>query len=127
MKPAAWIVVAALAAAGASAAAPSSTAPRAATKPPGWAKFADCAAYYRINARIVDPSRPAAMAAQMGEVGGDYARAAELRYAQQKKAPPAAARHAIDARIAAGIERFGARPPRKALERLIDKCPQIGG
>jgi len=99
----------------------------AAAKPVGWAKLADCAALYRVNARLGLADRPATMTAQMSEVGNDYARAAVLRYAQQRKASPVAAQHAVDARIKAGLERLAGRPPRAAVEKQIDKCPQVDG
>lgn len=108
--------VAALAAAAPAAAAPS----------PGWTVYADCAAAYRVNARLADPDRPAAMTAQVSEVAADYAAAAEARYAKRFRAARPAAARAVAARIerrAAGL----AGQPREAVERIIDACPQLEG
>ncbi len=99
----------------------------AAAKPPKWTVYADCSAYYQVNAYLAGPDRPATMTAQMSEVVADYARTATARYVKQRKASPHDAQHAVAARIKAAIERLGAKPPRKTVEKLIDKCPRPDG
>ena len=124
MAHASWILAAALTLA---AGGPAAGSAGGAAKPVGWAKFADCAALYRVNARLGLADRPAQMTAQMSEVGNDYAKAAVARYVQQRKTSPVAAQHAVDARIKAGLERLAGHPPRAAVEKQIDKCPQVDG
>jgi len=93
---------------------------------PSWTVFADCAGAYVANSRVVDPDRPAAMVSQMGDLAGDYARAARTAYRRQMKAGSVAARHAIGARVQATARRL-AGESRETAEKLIDACPQTDG
>jgi hypothetical protein len=91
---------------------------------PGWKIFADCSAAYLANARIADPSRPAAMKAQVSDVADDYAKAARARYRRQTAGSSRAAARAVDARIAVRLEAFAAER-REVVEHVIDGCPQL--
>ena len=115
MRHAAWIVSAALSVAGPSAA-----------RPVAWTAYADCAAAYRVNARLADPDRPASMTAQISEVADDYAAAARARYLRQMKVSDRAARRAVAARVARKVGRLSSQP-REAVEQIIEACPQTNG
>jgi hypothetical protein len=90
---------------------------------PGWRVYADCAAAYLANARIVDPGRPAAMTAQVSDVADDYAKAARARYRRQAAGSASAASRAVATWVDRRASDF-ARQPREAVERVIDSCPQ---
>jgi hypothetical protein len=94
--------------------------------PVKWQAFADCAAAYQANARIVDPSRPASMTAMISDTAKDYEAAALDRYRQYSKIPADAAVKAVRDYIAKRTQGFG-RQPRAAVEKFIDACPQTDG
>ena len=118
MAHATWILAAALALA------VGGPADAAAAKPVRWIKLADCAAYYRVDARLAPADGSAARASQAADA---YGRAAVARFGAERKATPVVAQHAVDARIKAGLERFAGQPPRAAVLTLIGKCPPVGG
>jgi hypothetical protein len=95
--------------------------PSAAARPPGWIVYADCAAAYLANARIADPDRPAAMTAQISDVAKDYEAAARARHR-----PAKGAGRTVRTRIERQARVFSGQP-RRAVERVIDACPQVGG
>jgi hypothetical protein len=87
---------------------------------PSWKDFADCAAAYRVNAAIKDPSRTATMSGDMALTGFDYRHSAvALRKRQTGDADAA-----VDARINAQASRFKAMS-RERLDKFIDACPQM--
>jgi len=88
-----------------------------------WRALAACAGAYRANAAIADPDRPAAMSAQVSEVGDDYAKAAVKAYRASGKVSPAAARRAVEAYAARRRGAF-ARQSREAIDKFIEACPQ---
>jgi hypothetical protein len=97
-----------------------------APKLPRWTTLADCAAAYQINAQVPDPDRPATMTSQISEVAGDYAAAARKQHRATQGGTEAAARQAVQSRMETQGRLFG-RQPRKAVERVIDACPQPDG
>jgi hypothetical protein len=98
--------------------------------PPGangdWQAFADCAAAYRANikSRESDPSRSPAMRNMIQEQADDYLRAAVHVYMQREHGSEEAATQAVDARIAAGVDRFVAMDKAGELDGFLEKCPQ---
>jgi hypothetical protein len=91
--------------------------------PADWRALAACAAAYRANAAIADPERPAAMSAQVSEVGDDYARAAIKAFRARGVASTAAARRAVEAYAAKRRQAFAGQS-REAIDRFIEACPQ---
>lgn len=119
MAHAPWILAAALTL---GAGGPTADAAAGAAKPVRWIKFADCSAFYRVDARLAPAS-----AARSSQAADAYGRAAVAHFEAQRKATPEAAQHAVDGRIKAGLERFAGQPPRAAVLKLIGKCPPVGG
>jgi hypothetical protein len=97
--------------------------PVSAAPKPDWKAFAACAAAYRVNAAIADPSRSTSMKAQISETGDDYETAAVARYKTSVKADDAAAKATVHAYAEARKPAF-ARQKREQVEKFIDACPQ---
>ena len=93
---------------------------------PRWTAFADCAAAYRVNADLADPSRAATMKAMVSEEAGDYRTAALAHYRQKNPTGSTGAEQAVDGRIIASASAY-ARKSREQVEHVIDACPQTDG
>ena len=89
-----------------------------------WQGVAECAAAYRANALIADPSRAPSMRAMITDQASDYEKAATEKFAAEKKTTPDAARKSIAAYIDKLVRRFE-QQPRSVIEKFIDGCPQI--
>lgn len=88
-----------------------------------WGAFADCAAAYRVNAAIADPTRAASMTAMVSETADDYERAARARYVEANRTTADQAQRDVAARVAAKMRAFTGKP-REEVEKFIDACPQ---
>ena len=106
--------------------APLATPAMAAAAPADWTALADCAAAYRANAAIKDPSRAPSMRAQISDEADSYLKAALAPYRAATKQPAAKARDALKAYVVRRTPDF-ARQSRDAIDHFIDVCPQFGG
>jgi hypothetical protein len=89
-----------------------------------WQIVAQCAAAYRANAQIADPSRTPSMKAMITDQASDYEKAAIEKYSAEKDALQDAAQKSVAAYIEKAVRRF-AQQPRSAIEKFIDGCPQV--
>jgi len=94
--------------------------------PADWKALADCAAAYRANAGIKDPSRAPSMREQISDEADSYLKAALSPYRAATKEPEVKARGALKAYVARRTPDF-ARQKRDAIDHFIDACPQVGG
>lgn len=113
LKPA--VVIAVLAAPAAALAAPQ----------PGWTVMADCAAAYKANAAIKDPTRPSSMKHMISSQANDYVKAAVKAYKDQAKVSDGQARQSVTAYVAKTTANLSHKP-RSENERMIEACPQTG-
>jgi len=93
------------------------------TKPASWQTLARCAAAYRANAQIPDPSRPQGMKMQMTDVSKDYETAAEAAFQRTHNASASRSHDAVFAYVTKSTETFAKRS-RAPIERFMDSCPQ---
>jgi hypothetical protein len=93
------------------------------TKPASWQTLARCAAAYRANAQILDPSRPHGMKMQMMDVAKDYETAAEAAFQRTRNVPASRSHDAIFAYVTKRTEAF-AKQSRTQIEHFMDSCPQ---
>jgi hypothetical protein len=93
------------------------------TKPASWQTLARCAAAYRANAQIPDPSRPHGMKMQMSDVSKDYEAAAEAAFQRTRNVSASRSHDAVFAYVTKRTEAF-AKQSRTQIEHFMDSCPQ---
>jgi hypothetical protein len=97
----------------------------AATPPPRWTVMADCAAAYKANAAIKDPTRPSSMRHMIASQANDYVKAAVKAYRDQAKASDGQARRSVADYVAKASAALSHKP-RSENEHMIEACPQTG-
>jgi len=89
-----------------------------------WTTYADCAAGYRANSQIADPSSPSSMVAMVADQSNDYAKAAIKSYRAQANVSDGEAKAAVKAYISAQTPALAGRT-RDKLDAFLDTCPVI--
>lgn len=95
----------------------------AASPPSGWMVMADCAAAYKANAAIKDPTRPSHMKNMIASQANDYVKAAVNAYRAQAKGSEGQARQSVTAYVAKATANLSHKP-RSENEHMIEACPQ---